>query len=270
MRPHKDALFAHMLIATSVVALAVTTSLTLGNARAFANATTGLVVAADGVMLTHDTAATVARNLEALEEERRSLRQELKDAQAQMESLTKERDEAKRSAEEAKAKLDEQTRRADDAEGRVADLTSQLEEINANIRPAPDDIDEANLTIGQSEVGGWAARIDRYLDGTILAGYGQTFAQAACDYGVDPRLSPAIAVLESTAGAYVPAPHNAWGWGGPGNWKSWPDWESAIREHTKGLLDNGYMPFDQAAGTRYCDESYWSHLKPIIEAVGRA
>ncbi len=82
-----------------------------------------------------------------------------------------------------------------------------------------------------SEVSEWAARIDAYLEGSPLAGHGMTFAQAASDYGVDPRLSPAISCIESGKGAVCFLPHNAWGWGSA----SWDDWDSAIRGHISGF-----------------------------------
>ncbi len=81
-----------------------------------------------------------------------------------------------------------------------------------------------------SEVSDWAARIDAYLAGTALEGHGAAFAQAAADYGVDPRVSPAISCIESGKGEVCFLPHNAWGWGSA----SWDDWDSAIRDHVEG------------------------------------
>lgn len=80
-------------------------------------------------------------------------------------------------------------------------------------------------------VSSWGARIDAYLAGSPLAGYGSTFAEAAWAYGVDPRLSPAISAVESTKGRYNFLPYNAWGWGS----SSWGSWEEAIWDHTAGL-----------------------------------
>ena len=80
-------------------------------------------------------------------------------------------------------------------------------------------------------VSSWGARIDAYLAGSPLAGYGSTFAEAAWAYGVDPRLSPAISAVESTKGRYNFLPYNAWGWGSA----SWGSWEEAIWDHTAGL-----------------------------------
>ncbi|MBQ9005469.1 MAG: hypothetical protein IJ092_03740 [Atopobiaceae bacterium] len=101
----------------------------------------------------------------------------------------------------------------------------------------------------------WAARIDAFNAGWPLAGYGRTFAEAAYDYGVDPRWSPAIARMESSSGTYCFASHNAWGWGDV----DWPDWDTAIRSHVRGLAAGyGYTLTWDAAQT-YCppNASYW-------------
>ena len=81
----------------------------------------------------------------------------------------------------------------------------------------------------------WAERIDAYNAGFPLEGYGATFAAAAYDYGIDPRYSPAIARVESGSGTNCFHPCNAWGWGS----SSWPDWDTAIYAHVRGLAE-GY------------------------------
>ena len=94
----------------------------------------------------------------------------------------------------------------------------------------------------------WGARIDAYLDGFPLGGHGETFAAAAYDYGIDPRWSPAISCIESTKGLYCFLPFNAWGWGHV----TWPDWDTAIYEHVKGLAE-GYGPtFEYEDALKYC------------------
>ena len=101
----------------------------------------------------------------------------------------------------------------------------------------------------------WAPRIDAYLSGSPMAGYGYVFANAAFDYNVDPRWSPAIACLESGKGRYCFLPYNAWGWGSV----SWPDWETAIYAHVRGLsIGYGYT-ISEAAAKRYCPPNweYW-------------
>ena len=94
----------------------------------------------------------------------------------------------------------------------------------------------------------WSGRIDNYLAGSPLAGYGYAFAEAAWDYGVDPRWSPAISAVESSKGRYCFAAYNAWGWFA----YLGSDWDSSIRAHVAGLA-NGYgYTLTYAAAARYC------------------
>ena len=106
-----------------------------------------------------------------------------------------------------------------------------------------------------SFVSSWAARIDDYLSGSPLAGQGRTFAQAAWDYGVDPRWSPAIAFTESSLGAYCFLPHNAWGWGS----ESWDSWEEAINDHVRGLARGYGYTISWDAAYKYCppNAEFW-------------
>lgn len=102
---------------------------------------------------------------------------------------------------------------------------------------------------GTSAVDSWAARIDAYLAGSPLSGYGRVFAEAALAYGVDPRWSPAISCVESSMGSYCFRPYNAWGWMG----HSFSSWEEAIWAHVEYL---GYMYGGQLtmeAANTYCD-----------------
>lgn len=94
----------------------------------------------------------------------------------------------------------------------------------------------------------WAARIDAYLAGSPLAGQGKTFAEAAWEYGVDPRFSPAISAVESSKGAVCFLPHNAWGWGS----SSWGSWEEAIWDHVAGLAAGYGGQLTYAGAKKYC------------------
>ena len=94
----------------------------------------------------------------------------------------------------------------------------------------------------------WSGRIDAYLAGSPLAGQGATFAEAAWEYGVDPRFSPAIATVESGNGAVCFLPHNAWGWGS----SSWGSWEEAIWDHVAGLASGYGGQLTYAGAQKYC------------------
>ena len=118
------------------------------------------------------------------------------------------------------------------------------------------DLPAVDWSVGQDEfIAEWTERIDAYLAGSALAGYGRVFAEAAWDNGVDPRWSPAIANTESGKGSVCFLPYNAWGWGQ----SSWGDWDSAIRAHVAGLAAGyGYCITPEAAAA-YCppNAGYW-------------
>ena len=96
-------------------------------------------------------------------------------------------------------------------------------------------------------INSWAERIDAYNEGTPLAGYGATFAAAAYDCGIDPRIAPAIARVESGSGANCFRPHNAWGWGSV----SWSDWDSAIWGFVQGFSEDYGAELTYAAAQSY-------------------
>ena len=98
----------------------------------------------------------------------------------------------------------------------------------------------------------WTNRINSYLSGTELAGYGETFAQAAWEYGIDPRWSPAISNTESTNGAHCFLPHNAWGWGQ----SSWATWDQAIWAHVAGLAAHYGYSITYSFAYKYCPPNY--------------
>ncbi len=113
-------------------------------------------------------------------------------------------------------------------------------------------------TIGHDAfIAEWTARIDAYLDGSPLAGYGAVFAEAAWDNGVDPRWSPSISNTESGKGKVCFLPCNAWGWGA----SVWPDWNTAIRAHVAGLAEGYGYSITPEAAEMYCPPNHvnWYH-----------
>lgn len=120
----------------------------------------------------------------------------------------------------------------------------------------PGNADQVNWSNDKSSfVAQWSSRIDRYLAGSPLAGHGATFASAAWDSGVDPRLSPAISAVESSKGAVCFKPHNAWGWGN----SSWGDWDTAIRAHVSGLAKGYGSALTMSMAKKYCppNANFW-------------
>jgi len=104
-------------------------------------------------------------------------------------------------------------------------------------------------------VASWTGRIDAYLDGSPLAGQGRSFAQAAWNYGVDPRWAPAISYVESSKGAACFRSHNAWGDGSSG-YGSWTEGINAVCRALGGSMYGGYLT--EAAARTYCPPN-WQH-----------
>ena len=173
----------------------------------------------------------------------------------------------------AQAAAEEAARRAAiEAAQRAAELAAQSEQQTPTFTTesgseAPieiPDLPDADIVVPDSDresfVAEWAPRIDAYLAGSPLAGQGTTFAEAAWEYGCDPRLSPAISTVESSTGRVCFRPYNAWGWGN----SSWNSWEEAIWAHVAGLASGYGGQLTYAAAQKYCppnaDEWYASVL----------
>ncbi len=82
--------------------------------------------------------------------------------------------------------------------------------------------------------GDWINRIDRYLASSPLAGQGRTFYLAAVDAGIEPRLSPAIAMIESGAGRANANTNNFFGRKRTAStWMAWSTKEDAINNQAQ-------------------------------------
>ena len=122
--------------------------------------------------------------------------------------------------------------------------------------------DGANWYMSKDEfIAEWAPRIDAYLEGTPMAGTGESFARAAWLNCIDPRWSPAISNIESGKGSKCIRPFNAWGWGAadsdPKNLAAeWSSWDEAINAHVEGLAHGyGYTITPEAAKV-YCPPNH--------------
>lgn len=91
-----------------------------------------------------------------------------------------------------------------------------------------------------ASVAGWGARVNSYLAGSPMAGTGYLTAQRAYETGIDPRLSPAIAKVESGKGLMpYGCRYNVWGWvWNPPYMASWDDaiskWHGYFKRWFKG------------------------------------
>lgn len=122
-------------------------------------------------------------------------------------------------------------------------------------------LSEVDWTVGEEAfVAEWTERIDTYLAGSPLSGYGNVFAQAAWDNQVDPRFSPAISNTESSKGSACFKSHNAWGWGNSG----WSSWEEAIKAHVAGLASGYGYTISVGAAQKYCPPTYMDWYNKTI------
>lgn len=158
-------------------------------------------------------------------------------------------EEAERIAAEEAARAEEEARIAAAEEAKAI-----AEQQSADTAVAA--LSEVDWSVGKDAfIAEWGARIDAYLAGSPLAGYGATFAQAAWNNGVDPRWSPAISNTESSKGAVCFLPHNAWGWGS----SSWSSWDEAINAHVAGLASGYGYTISYSAAAKYCppNTAHW-------------
>ena len=178
---------------------------------------------------------------------------------ARLEAQRRAEEEALRQAEAAAAAAQAAAAQEPQEEESSENVEAQVEQATEVVAVSSDG---ADWTSDQATfVAEWSARIDAYLAGSALAGQGAAFAEAAWNYGVDPRWSPAIAYLESSLGAYCFASHNAWGWGDC----EWDTWEEAINDHVRGLARGYGYTISIEAAQKYCPPN-WQHWYDVVSA----
>ena len=193
----------------------------------------------------------------ARQEAQRRAQEEAARAQAEAEAAAQ-----KQAEEQAAKQAEEAAKNSETNEAQTESTTQDSTSSTTTTEIATTTPDGADWSSDKATfVSGWASRIDAYLAGSPMAGTGTTFAEAAWDYGVDPRWSPAISTIESSKGAACFASHNAWGWGS----ESWGSWEDAIRDHVQGLARGyGYTNSVEAA-KKYCPPN-WEHWYNSVAA----
>lgn len=140
----------------------------------------------------------------------------------------------------------------------AAPAPQQQEQTQTQEAPAAEPTSDREAFVNK-----WAPRIDAYMSGYPLGGHGRTFAEAAWDYNVDPRWSPAIACIESTKGLSCFASHNAWGWGS----SSWGDWDTAIKSHVAGLSAGYGYTISPSAAQKYCPPTWEDWYSSVLSEM---
>lgn len=168
-----------------------------------------------------------------------------------IEAIEAEEEAARKAAEEA-ARAEEQ-KHIDAAEEAEAAFKAQAA-AEEDVADAIASLGDVDWSVGEDEfIAEWTVRIDNYLAGSPLAGHGKDFAEAAWEYGVDPRWSPAIANTESTKGRYCFESYNAWGWTDSITWDSWSE---AIDAHVQGLSESYGYSITLKSAKKYCPPNY--------------
>lgn len=230
-------------------------------------------------------------NTEAIEE-LNGLQQELEQKQAELDAQKQELEDEKQKAADALAeaqRLRQQAQEQAEAEA-AAELAAAKEDTKpaegtgvsgtnpyntatetgqtADVEVKPD----VDWESGSREefIAEWAGRIDSYLAGSPLAGYGEAFAAAAWDYGVDPRWSPAISCIESSKGRYCANSHNAWGWTAVGGgFRSFSSWEEGIDAHVSYLRSMYGTTLTPEAAQTYCPPTWQDWYNKVGSEMNR-
>ncbi|WP_206214715.1 MULTISPECIES: hypothetical protein [unclassified Adlercreutzia] len=202
-----------------------------------------------------------ARAAQALAEAQEARERAQREAQARAEEEARAAAEAQAKADAEKAAAEEQAAKdvASSANGSAGSASAPSAAPGPVAPPTNDNADWSSDKT--SFVNSWAGRINAYLAGSPLAGQGATFAEAAWNYGVDPRFSPAISFVESSKGANCFRPYNAWGWGSV----SWNSWEEAIDAHVRGLARGYGYTLSEAGAKKYCPPN-WQHWYNTVAA----
>jgi hypothetical protein len=113
------------------------------------------------------------------------------------------------------------------------------------------------------------ARIDGYLRncGSPMEGTGWIFYDSAARYGIEPRLAPAIAQVESSAGLACFAPFNYWG--GLSYPSGFSSWQESINTHLDWLHNYYGSPQGPYDCPGYCvpDEPWQSGVLRTQESI---
>lgn len=164
-----------------------------------------------------------------------------------------------KAAQEGAQKIEDQ-RKADEAAAQAREQAAAQAAAAAASEAA------ASGPVATSDTSNMVDRLNDYLAGSELDGYGQTFYDAACEYGVDPRLVAAISTVESGKGAHCFRAHNAWGWGG----RNFSSWEEGIYAVTAGLHSGygaGSLSYNMAQ--RYCPPNYDYWYKHVASEMSK-
>lgn len=173
-----------------------------------------------------------------------------RDITAALKTVNEKKEAERRAAEEA-------ARKAEQERISAAEEAKALQEASVGLA----NLEDVDWKCGKEAfIKEWTERIDNYLAGSPLEGYGKTFATAAWENGVDPRWSPAISNTESSKGANCFRSYNAWGWGQSG----WSSWEEAINAHVAGLAAGYGYTISVEYAQKYCPPNWYNWFNDTL------
>ena len=193
--------------------------------------------------------------LNAMEAELEEKKAELTNAKVQAEEQQQKTADAL--AEAQRLRTEAQAKAEQEAAAELARLSTETSSGDTANQTVTETVSSGAVNWGMNRdqfISEWTARIDAYLSGSPLSGYGSVFASAAWDYGVDPRWSPAISCTESTMGTYCFRDFNAWGWMTS---RQFGSWEESITAHVAFLAECYGPTLTPAAAQKYCPPT-WS------------
>ncbi len=108
-------------------------------------------------------------------------------------------------------------------------------------------------------------KIDKYLEGSPMAGLGQCIVDNARRTGIDPYLCPAQATAESSNGRQCLYPYQAWGMYGvrPSSW------EDGVRRYFDNIIRHWgpVQSIYQMPGYCVPDHPYMENVDRIVRAI---
>lgn len=120
-------------------------------------------------------------------------------------------------------------------------LLTLVSKLNSFEVRAQNVVESDGLEISAKKLDRKAEILAKYLAryNSPLEYHAQDFIEAAEEYGVDWKLVPSIAGVESTFGRFIPGGYNGWGWGVYGTQAIYfNSWREGIFTVTKGLKED--------------------------------
>lgn len=123
----------------------------------------------------------------------------------------------------------------------------------------------------------WINSLNRFLAGSPMAGMGEVFYKAAGSRGVDPRLSPSIAKIESNLGRAIPGGYNAFGMtagtapghGRNGHWQAFTGWQDAIESNISFIKNHWGSVSSPYSMKGYCVGGSWAgNVSSVMSSIG--